>query len=181
MKLIFIYGPPAVGKLTVAKELTKLIGYRNLHNQLTVDLVLTLFDWGTPQYRRYVEKYRGEFLRLAIKHRVHGLIMTIAYCDKHDRARVRAYLRTVQRAGGKIFLVRLKCSRVELMRRVTDVFRRRHDKITSRKFLASVLREHDFKTPVPFAESLTIDTTRTSPAEAARLIVNHYGLTAKKS
>jgi len=43
MKLIFIYGPPAVGKLTVAEELVKLHDYRLFHNHLTLDLVRNIY------------------------------------------------------------------------------------------------------------------------------------------
>ena len=39
MKLIVIYGPPAAGKLTVAKELSKLTGFKVLHNHITIDLI----------------------------------------------------------------------------------------------------------------------------------------------
>lgn len=46
MQLIFIYGPPAVGKLSVANALAKLTGYRVFHNHLTIDLVRSIFDWG---------------------------------------------------------------------------------------------------------------------------------------
>lgn len=45
MKLIFIYGQPAVGKLTVAKELEKITGYKILHNHLFVDLVRSVFEF----------------------------------------------------------------------------------------------------------------------------------------
>lgn len=37
MKLLFIYGPPASGKLTVAREPAALTGYRLFHNHLVVD------------------------------------------------------------------------------------------------------------------------------------------------
>jgi len=35
MKLVFIYGPPAVGKLTVANALAKVTGFKVFHNHLT--------------------------------------------------------------------------------------------------------------------------------------------------
>ncbi len=35
--LVYLYGPPAVGKLTVATELQRLTGFRLFHNHLTVD------------------------------------------------------------------------------------------------------------------------------------------------
>ena len=39
MKLIFIYGLPATGKLTVAVELAAMTGYKLFHNHLVVDLL----------------------------------------------------------------------------------------------------------------------------------------------
>ena len=42
MRLVFIHGPAARGKLTVAKELARLIDFRLFHNHLTVDFVAAL-------------------------------------------------------------------------------------------------------------------------------------------
>lgn len=39
MKFIMLYGPPASGKLTIAKELQSLSGYNLFHNHLLVDLL----------------------------------------------------------------------------------------------------------------------------------------------
>ena len=44
MKLIIIFGPPAVGKMTVGYELAKITGLRLFHNHMTIDLVLNFFD-----------------------------------------------------------------------------------------------------------------------------------------
>ena len=38
MKLVFIYGLPGVGKLTVAKELSIITGYKLFHNQCSLKL-----------------------------------------------------------------------------------------------------------------------------------------------
>lgn len=46
MKLIILYGPPAVGKFTVAKELSKKTGIRLFHNHLSVDLVASILSFG---------------------------------------------------------------------------------------------------------------------------------------
>ena len=50
MKLIFISGLPGVGKLTVAKEVSALTGYKLFHNHLVVDLLLSVFEFGTAQF-----------------------------------------------------------------------------------------------------------------------------------
>ena len=50
MELLFIYGPAAVGKLTVGRELAKLTGFRHFHNHLTVDAVMAVFDFGSESF-----------------------------------------------------------------------------------------------------------------------------------
>ena len=50
MNLVFIYGPPGVGKLTVAKELAGLTGYKLFHNHLSIDWVLPVFDFGSDPF-----------------------------------------------------------------------------------------------------------------------------------
>ena len=52
MRLVFIYGPPGVGKLTVATALATLTGYRLCHNHLTVNLVTALFPPNTAAWDR---------------------------------------------------------------------------------------------------------------------------------
>ncbi len=47
VKLVFIHGPAAVGKLTVARELAELTGLALFHNHLVVDLVTSLFEFGS--------------------------------------------------------------------------------------------------------------------------------------
>jgi len=42
MKLLFIYGRPAVGKLTVARAVAERTGGRLFHNHLAVNLALSL-------------------------------------------------------------------------------------------------------------------------------------------
>ena len=43
MRLVFIYGPPAVGKLTVAGELGRLTGLVVFDNHLSIDCARPVF------------------------------------------------------------------------------------------------------------------------------------------
>ena len=75
MKLIFIHGAPAVGKLTIARELAGLTGLRLFHNHLTVDLVSAVFDFGTEPFVILREQIWLSVFREAAKHNI-SLIFT---------------------------------------------------------------------------------------------------------
>jgi len=50
MKLVFIYGLPAVGKLTVAKKLSKITGFPIFHNHLVIEMISPIFSFGSPGF-----------------------------------------------------------------------------------------------------------------------------------
>lgn len=56
MKLVFIHGPAAAGKLTVGRALQDLTGFRLFHNHLVVDTLLAVFQFGTPSFIRLREQ-----------------------------------------------------------------------------------------------------------------------------
>ena len=62
MKLVFIYGPPGVGKLTVAKELSNLTGFKLFHNHVSIDFASSVFDFGTAAFWHVVRQARHEVL-----------------------------------------------------------------------------------------------------------------------
>lgn len=59
MKLVIIFGPLAVGKMTVGYELERLTGLRLFHNHMTIDLILHFFAFGQPPFRRLVSEFRN--------------------------------------------------------------------------------------------------------------------------
>ena len=44
MKFVILFGPLAVGKMTVGQELEKITGLKLFHNHMTIELVLPFFD-----------------------------------------------------------------------------------------------------------------------------------------
>ena len=53
MNLIFIYGPPAVGKLTTAIKLSEKLNYKIFHNHLVIDLVKSVYEQFTNEFNLY--------------------------------------------------------------------------------------------------------------------------------
>ena len=175
MKLIFIYGPPASGKLTVARELAKLTGFSLFHNHVSIQFVSSIFDFGTKTFNRLTDKYRREMLEEAAREGV-DTIFTFVYGKPVDDEFVRDIARRVKRHRGRIFFVRLFCDRKELARRVAKPGRRALGKLTQKRILDHLYLVHDLDSEVPIQSSLSIDTAKNSPRKAARMIVQHYKL-----
>ncbi len=68
MKLIFVHGPVACGKLTIAKEVAASTGLRLFHNHLTVDLVGSFFEFGSEGFVRLRESIWIESFQQAAQH-----------------------------------------------------------------------------------------------------------------
>ncbi len=46
--LLVIFGPPAVGKMTIAQEIAARSSFRVFHNHAMLEPLLEVFDYGTP-------------------------------------------------------------------------------------------------------------------------------------
>jgi tRNA uridine 5-carbamoylmethylation protein Kti12 len=58
MNFVMIYGPPGVGKLTVAMELSRLTGYKLFDNHVSIDWARTLFEFADPAFWPIVNRVR---------------------------------------------------------------------------------------------------------------------------
>jgi cytidylate kinase len=56
MDLIFLHGPAASGKLTTARALGRNLNYPVFHNHLVVDLLTTVFPFGSEPFVRLREQ-----------------------------------------------------------------------------------------------------------------------------
>lgn len=88
MNMIFIYGPPAVGKLTVAEELAKITGYKLFHNHLTQDLAREIYPEFGPQRFALADDFRDRRLeddKGWVRVRDEGGKITLSYKQTGDR------------------------------------------------------------------------------------------------
>lgn len=168
-RLIFLYGPPAVGKLTVARAIARRAGFRVLHNHLTIDPVAEVLDFGTPVFWETVRRFRGELLEAAAGEGV-DLVYTYVFAPG-DEPHVERAAGAYESVGGSVLFVRLSAPRAELLKRVTSADRRLHGKPSDPETLERILAEHDLFEPIPGRESLEIDLGSMSADDAAAKIL----------
>jgi len=177
MKLVCIYGPPAVGKLTVAKELAKLTGYKLFHNHLSNDVVSTVFKFGEGPFFKLCKKIRLDMFQAASKYNK-NLIYTHCFASnfKSDYRFVKRIIRTIEKYGGKVCFVNLVADKKILYKRVKHASRKNFDKLQHIKHLKTVFDKYELFKPIPFVKSLIIDNTKLSAKKTAELIKTYYKL-----
>ena len=175
MKLIILYGAPAAGKLTIATELGRLIGFKVFHNHLSIDCVKPVFDFGTAPFLRMIETIRFATIAEAAREGV-DLIHTFVYAFGEDDEHFAKLIASAEDNGGEVHLVLLRCDPDELRARIGNESRTRIGKLTDPGSIDGSLRRYDLRSPYPGRESLIIDTTRLEPCEAVEQIIDHYGL-----
>ena len=175
MKLLFLHGAPAAGKLTVAKALLRIVPGRLMDNHVAIDLALTIFDFGAPGFWELVHDVRRSAMNAAAEHRVPLLVTTFCYAEPEDREQFGQIEQIVQRHGAKLLPVFLHCSREEALRRVGHPDRVARRKISSGEHLIRELDRYDL-TAVPRADCLKLDTSINPADVTAQEIVEHFGL-----
>ena len=177
MKLLFLHGAPAVGKLTVAKALLRIVPGRLMDNHAAIDLALTVFEFGAPGFWELVQDVRRSAFEAAAEHGVPLLVTTFCYAEPDDRQIFRHFEEIVRRHGGKLLPVFLHCSREEALRRVGNADRVARRKISSGEHLIRELDRYDL-TAVPRPDCLKLDTGVNAADVTAQEIVRHFGLNA---
>ena len=128
MKLVFIYGPPAVGKLTVAKELAKLTNFKVFHNHTTNDLVINFETFGTKRFWKYVQRIKKVIYDLAFENGT-NLITTGCYAKGHDDSSIKRKIALFKKNKSQIYYVRLNCNKNQLKKRLVEESRKEHRKL----------------------------------------------------
>jgi broad-specificity NMP kinase len=176
MELIILYGPPGVGKLTVAEALAARTGYKVFHNHLTVDLVTSLFPFGSREAMRLIVKYRLELLEAAAQAGLDGVIHTFVYAHGPDDGFMQKLIDAVEGHGGHVTLVLLRCDPEILLERVTGESRAKHGKLRDVEILRDLLAQRQLMEPFPGRPSLVMDNTNRSAIDVAAEIAGALGI-----
>lgn len=167
MNLIFIYGKPATGKLTVARELAKITGYKLFHNHQTVDLLLSVFEFGSKPFVELREEVWLAVIRRAAVERLHGMVFTFAPETTVRPSFINQVLDIVEGAGSRVRFVELTCPMEEVYRRIDNQSRRNTGKLTDHEVYEKLEKAGVFATSHMPKADVVVDTSKLQPEEAA--------------
>lgn len=185
-RLIILFGPPAVGKMAVGKELALLTGMRLFHNHMALEPVLQLFPYGSPAFERIVRQFRNAVFEEAAHADGPGLIYTCMW-DLDDAGTSRYMDGVVSLFAGQgaqvhfvelsaSLEVRLKRNRTEL--RLAEKPSKRDVEASESRLRANESRRLNTSGQFQYADRhIVLATDTLSAGETAQQIIERIGLT----
>lgn len=178
MNLIFLYGPPAVGKLTIAQELAKLTDYKLYHNHLATDLVESVFarDMQDNGFFSLIADVNLFMVNKAIEHNIDGLIMTSCYIHPDEDKYIDSLKKMMRDSGNTINFVQIVCDEKQLVKRVVTDSRKKFGKLQDVKLLLRFIKEKDLYHKIKSPHGLSINNSNISARQVAINIKKYYQL-----
>ena len=181
MKLLFMIGNCAVGKMTVGQVLTKITPFRLFHNHMTIEPVLEIFgNYDTKVVGRLRDVIFEEFAASDN----FGLIFTYMWAFDHpeDWEYVEHVKSKFSLADEDIYYVELVAPQnIRLQRNVTEnrlknKASKRNIEASNQRLINDNLRYRCESLPgeIPFSNYLRIDNSSLSPEETAARIKTYF-------
>ena len=186
MKFILIFGPQAVGKMTVGQELEKITELKLFHNHMTIELVSPFFSYGTKEGKRLVDLFRQEIFEEVSKSDLEGLVFTYvwAFDQQSDWDYVDKVCSIFESKGGTIYFVELEADFEERLQRNKSPHRL-EQKPTKRNIecseqgLRSTMKKHRLNSingEIKRDNYIKINNTKLSPQEVSKIIKKKFEL-----
>jgi hypothetical protein len=186
MSLVIIFGPPAVGKMTVGQELATITGLKLFHNHATIELALKFFPFGDAAFSRLVANMRRQVMEEVAASDLPGLIFTYvwAFDDPSDQQAVEGWAEIFKRQGRRVLFVELEASKSARMER-DGLESRLAEKPSKRDRAASIQRlqaldlAHKLNSTSEFEGApgyVRIDNTDLSAPQVAKLVRDAFRL-----
>ncbi|WP_196161226.1 hypothetical protein [Reinekea sp. G2M2-21] len=176
MKIIWLHGAPAAGKLTVAKCLKDEYDFKLLHNHLTIDVSLAIYDaFGEKDFFDFTDILRRKVIAKAKELGVGCLVLTSMTCNQSDTVEIKTFLDFFAEQGIEVYPVHLTTTPDILRARCVTEERVNSSKLSDAAKLQEILDEMPF-IPIAHENTLSIDNSALEPIEVAKMIVERIGL-----
>jgi hypothetical protein len=186
MKLVIIFGPHAVGKMTVGQELAKTTGLKLFHNHMTIDVVSNLFESMPQERSRLTNLFRKEVFEAYSKSNEYGMIFTYMWAfDAQEDWDYISYVEDMFTSrGAEVYYVELEADYdLRIERNKTE--NRLLNKSTKRdikhseglfRMLESKFRLNSLEGEITKKNYLRINNTNLSPDAVAQMIKDKFQL-----
>ena len=176
MNLVFLYGPPATGKFTVAKELEKQTGYKLFHNHLTLDLARNILPEFDERLFELTRKLRLDVFEAAAKYDK-NLIFTYVYTGQElENDFINATIKLIRKYGSNVYFVQFTAPLGVILSRVSQESRKQFRKLVDEQELKMQMQQYDIDMSIPVDGILKIDTSVLLPTESAQKIIDTFNL-----
>ncbi|MBC8356600.1 MAG: AAA family ATPase [Planctomycetes bacterium] len=187
MKFVIVFGPLAVGKMTVGQELEKITDLRLFHNHMTIEMVLPFFDMKSPSFKKLVNSFRIQMFEEVAKSNLAGLIFTYVWKldQKKDCDFIDNIVRIFERENASGYYVELEADVEERLKRNKSANRLKHkpskiDLKASTEELLETDRKHVLNSKLSEFQGkrdyFKINNTRIDASETARMIKERFDL-----
>jgi len=176
MHLVFLHGPAAAGKYTVARELATLTGFELYHNHLVVDEVLKSHAFGTPGFVAERDRRWRDFFAQFPGPARPEIIFTFNPENTVPQEFIDWLFTAPLRRGVPLHSVEITASEAVIEGRLGTTQRQQFRKLTDVALYRQLRDSGTFATPVIPRTDLRVDTGTTAPAAAARQIAAFYQL-----
>jgi hypothetical protein len=183
MKLVLLFGPQAVGKMTVGQELEKVTGLKLFHNHMTIELLQPFFGF-TEEMWRLSNLMREEIFEAFAKSDQDGMIFTFmwAFNEQEDWDWVEKVTNIFESKGAEVYLVELESDLEVRLKRNTTPNRLRHKPSkrnigdSEKRLLASLdrLRLNSYEGEIDKENYVKINNTYLNPEEVSQRIIEKF-------
>ena len=183
---VIIFGPSAVGKMTVGQELSKITGMKLFHNHMISNFLTPIFKYGTPQFNKLRDSLSYQIFEEFSSSNFKGLIFTFLwFLDREsDKIWIDGACNIFKKRGFLIYFVELYCSqKVRLLRNKTynRILNKpaKRDIIEADRRLIELDQKYRLNSKGDFyykENYLRIDNQLASPNEVAKKIKNKFKL-----
>lgn len=184
--LLFVVGPPAVGKMSVGRAITERTGLRLFHNHLAIEFALRYFDHGTPAFSRIDVEIRRLVIKEVAASDLPGLVFTLvwAFDLPEEQAFVDECARPFRERGGRVLFLELEADQAERLKRNECGSRlaekpSMRDLEASRRWLLELDARYQLNSGGKFDDRpdyLRIDNTLLPPGEVAERVIEYFDL-----
>ena len=183
MKLLFLFGDGAVGKMTVGQELCKITDFRLFHNHMTIEPVLDVFGYFSWQK---VKKIRDIIFEDFASSDNYGIVFTFMFAfDSHydwecleETKKIFEPYNTEFYYAELVAPLEIRLERNKTENRLKNKPSKRDIENSERRIIRDDEKHRfvSFEGEIPFENYIKIDNSNLSAAETAKIIKERFSL-----